>query len=80
MNQTDRQPRRTDGIHAGGRKSLKATKSKEWFSDLLKRYENATLPQLATDYGVSRTTICKYIRYAKEVTAKDHETTKADTN
>lgn len=75
-----RQPRRSDGIHAGGRKSLKVLKSKEWFSELLKKYETATLPELAADYGVSRTTICKYIRYAKEVTAQDNETTEANIN
>lgn len=75
-----RQSRRLDGIHAGGRKSLKVLKSKEWFSELLKKYETATLPELAADYGVSRTTICKYIRYAKEVTAQDNETTEANIN
>ena len=59
--------RRTDGRHAGGRPKLQDAKSITYFSDLLKNYETLTQAELAERYHVSRTTICKHIKIAREV-------------
>lgn len=59
--------RRTDGRHAGGRPKLQNTKNTTYFSDLLRDYDTQTQAELAQKYNVSRTTICKHLRIAREV-------------
>lgn len=63
--------RRTDGIHAGGRPPLYKNKSmteKAFLVELLERYESTTQEELARQYNVSRQTIYRYLKKAKEVT------------
>lgn len=65
----ERQSRRTDGIHAGGRKPLhkKLNMTQEaFYADLLKLYETHTQEELATHYHASRACIGKYIKLAKD--------------
>lgn len=59
--------RRTDGKHAGGRPSLQKSKDTAYFKNLLREYDTKTLQELADEYSVSKTTICKHIRIAREV-------------
>ena len=64
--QKNRQPRRTDGVHAGGRPPLykqKQMTEAAFFTDLL----DSTQTELAEYYRVSRQTICRYLKQAKEV-------------
>lgn len=68
--QKNRQPRRTDGVHAGGRPPLykqKQMTEAAFFTDLLDRYKYSTQTELAEYYRVSRQTICKYLKQAKEM-------------
>lgn len=61
--------RRTDGIHAGGRKPLhkKLNMTPEaFYADLLTLYETHTQEELAAHYHASRACIGKYIKLAKD--------------
>lgn len=62
--------RRTDGIHAGGRTPLYKNENmteRAFLVELLERYESTTQEELAKQYNVSRQTIYRYLRRAKEV-------------
>lgn len=62
--------RRTDGIHAGGRTPLYKNENmteRAFLVELLERYESTTQEELAKQYNVSRQTIYRYLRKAKEV-------------
>ena len=61
--------RRTDGIHAGGRTPLYKNENRTeraFLVELLERYESTTQEELAKQYNVSRQTIYRYLRKAKE--------------
>ena len=68
--------RRIDGIHAVGRtplyKSEKMTE-KAFLVELLERYEFTTQEELARQYNVSRQTIYRYLKRAKEATNASEE-------
>lgn len=64
--------RRTDGIHAGGRKTLPERQkmtTEAFYVDLLTRYEHSTQIELAEHYKASRACISKYIKEAQEARA-----------
>lgn len=62
--------RRTDGIHAGGRPAILETKYQltrdEMLIKIMQDYKDMTQTELARQYGVSRQTICRYLKLARE--------------
>ena len=66
QNQLKSSKRRTDGVHAGGRPSLDS-RPQVYYKNLLADYEHMTLRELARQYGLSRTTICKHLNYARKL-------------